>query len=82
MPMTSPVDFISGPSTISTPEKRENGKTDSLTEKCGRESKAGRLKSFNFLPAITWAATLAKGEPVALLTNGAVRDARGLTSRT
>jgi hypothetical protein len=28
------------------------------------------------------AATLARATPVALLTNGVVRDARGLTSRT
>jgi hypothetical protein len=28
MPMISPVDFISGPSTVSTPGKRANGNTD------------------------------------------------------
>ena len=32
MPITSPVDFISGPSTISTPANLMNGKTASLTE--------------------------------------------------
>ena len=31
MPITSPVDFISGPSTVSTPGKRANGNTASLT---------------------------------------------------
>ena len=31
MPITSPVDRISGPSTVSTPGKRANGNTDSLT---------------------------------------------------
>ena len=31
-------------------------------------------------PAITRAATFASGTPVALLTNGTVRDARGFTS--
>jgi hypothetical protein len=30
-PMTSPVERISGPSTVSTPAKRANGKTASLT---------------------------------------------------
>ena len=32
MPITSPVDFISGPKSISTPENLEKGSTDSLTE--------------------------------------------------
>jgi hypothetical protein len=32
IPMTSPVDFISGPSRVSTPGKRANGKTASFTE--------------------------------------------------
>src|SRR3984893_1722154 len=36
----------------------------------------------NFLPAIKRAATFAIGTPVALLTNGTVRDARGFTSKT
>ena len=31
IPMTSPVDFISGPRTASTPGNLTNGKTDSLT---------------------------------------------------
>ena len=31
MPITSPVDFISGPSTVSTPGKRANGNTASFT---------------------------------------------------
>ncbi len=33
-------------------------------------------------PTITFAAILASGIPIALLTNGTVRDALGLTSRT
>jgi hypothetical protein len=32
MPITSPVDFISGPSKVSTPGKRSKGSTASLTE--------------------------------------------------
>ncbi len=34
IPITSPVDFISGPSTVSTPGKRANGNTASLTARC------------------------------------------------
>ena len=34
MPMTSPVDFISGPSMVSTPGNLLNGNTASLTEIC------------------------------------------------
>ena len=34
MPITSPVDFISGPSTVSTPGKRANGNTASFTALC------------------------------------------------
>ena len=38
--------------------------------------------SASFLPAMTLAASLARGTPMALLTKGTVREARGLTSRT
>ena len=34
MPITSPVDFISGPSTMSMPANLAKGKTASLTENC------------------------------------------------
>ena len=37
--------------------------------------------AFRVFPVITCAASFAKGTPIALLTNGTVRDARGLTSR-
>jgi hypothetical protein len=37
-------------------------------------------KSLSFSPAITRAAILAIGAPIALATNGTVRLARGLTS--
>ena len=36
IPMTSPVDFISGPSTVSTPANRPNGSTAAFTLVCGR----------------------------------------------
>ena len=38
--------------------------------------------SESFLPAMTLDASFASGTPIALLTNGTVREARGLTSRT
>ena len=89
--MTSPVDFISGPRRISTPGKRANGNTASLTatwplsvaafdEDAGVKD-GGRPKDFSVSPAITRAAILATGTPVALATKGTVRLARGLTSR-
>ena len=79
MPITSPVDFISGPRTGSVPGKRAKGNTASLTAICFH---AGRLRSklARLSPAITRAAILASGMPVALAVNGTVRLARGLTS--
>ena len=83
--MTSPVDFISGPRIRSTPGKRANGNTASLTATC-RERRRGTGRCGNscasFSPAMTRAAILAIGTPVALATNGTVREARGLTSST
>jgi hypothetical protein len=38
--------------------------------------------SASVLPAITSAASLASGRPIAFDTNGTVRDARGFTSIT
>ena len=81
-PMASPVDFISGPRTVSTPGNLMNGSTASLTALCGVATSSVKPSSFRVLPAMTRAASLASGTPVALLTNGMVREARGLTSRT
>ena len=39
-------------------------------------------RSESFLPTMILAANLARGTPIALLTNGIVLEARGLTSRT
>ena len=80
-PITSPVERISGPSTVSTPGKRAKGNTDSLTPTC---LNAGffNLKSASFSPAMMRAAILATGMPITLATNGTVREARGLTSST
>ena len=86
MPITSPVLRISGPSTVSTSGKRLNGSTASFTATCppaagGRSSPSSR-SSASVAPTITRDATLARGTPVALLTNGTVRLARGLASIT
>ena len=67
---------------MSTPGKRLNGKTDSLTEKCCTATSVVTPSSRSFAPAMTLAAIFASGTPMALLTKGTVREARGLTSRT
>src|SRR4030095_3793745 len=81
-PITSPVDFISGPSEISKPSYRRNGNTASFTEKCFGTISFMKPSSRNDFPVITLAASFASGTPIALLTNGTVRDARGFTSST
>jgi hypothetical protein len=90
-PMTSPVERISGPSSVSTPGKRSNGRTASLTltwSSAGTWPTAFRGRSPSVLswarvcPTITRAATMARGTPVALATKGTVRLARGFASRT
>ena len=80
-PITSPVERISGPSRTSTPGKRAKGKTASFTAMCGRVLGL-RPNEARGSPAITRAAILAIGSPITLATNGTVREARGLTSRT
>ena len=82
-PITSPVERISGPRIGSTPGNLLNGNTASLTEKYGGTTSP---RTFFWLasdwPTMQRAAILASGSPVALETNGTVREARGLTSRT
>ena len=79
--MTSPVDFISGPSTESAPAKRAKGSTASLTLTC--PAGAGGISwSARRSPSISRQAILASGAPVALETKGTVREARGLASIT
>ena len=80
-PITSPVLFISGPSTGST-QKRSKGKTGALTAYPRGAGSSGTFSSFKDFPAMTHAPTLAQGTPVALLTKGTVREARGFTSNT
>ena len=51
-PMTSPVDFISGPRVVSTPGKRGKGRTASLTATCCRSRRQGtRPARDRLLPA-------------------------------
>jgi hypothetical protein len=96
MPMTSPVERISGPSTESTTSpsgvrNRLNGSTASFTatgESIGtREpSISGSLpsafSSAMVRPTMISDAALARVMPSALATNGTVREARGLASST
>ena len=81
MPMTSPVDFISGPSCVSVPGKRLNGSTASLTLTYSG-TRRSRPMSLSDSPRMTRVAICAIGTPVALLTNGTVREPRGFTSST
>ena len=81
MPMTSPVDFISGPSTVSAPGKRPNGMTASFTLKWSRRrSSEGKSRLAMLSPAMMRAAAFARGTPVAFDANGTVRLARGFAS--
>ena len=81
IPITSPVDFISGPSTASAPAKRANGSTASLTETWPL-CIVGSSISLSGSPSISRQAIFATGAPIALETNGTVREARGFASIT
>jgi hypothetical protein len=82
MPMTSPVDFISGPSRMSLPWNFTKGRTDSFTKIRFTSRSAVSPSSFRVRPAAIFAATFAMGTPVALEMKGVVREARGFTSIT
>ena len=86
IPITSPVERISTPSTASEPSKRSNGSTASLTETCSPYPSpslpCGRPMSAILSPSMIRQASLASGRPTALDTNGTVREARGLASIT
>ncbi len=97
IPITSPVERISGPSTVSTPcpagsRNRPNGSTASFTAtgaSSGSEPPSPSACSIPSArrdamddPSMIRAAALASGTAVALETNGTVRDARGLASST
>ena len=84
MPMTSPVERISGPSSASEPSKRSKGSTASLTEtwSAAHRRRPGSSRSAIRSPSMIRQASLASGTPIALETNGTVREARGLASIT
>ena len=81
-PITSPVDRISGPRSTSESVILSNGRTASFTATSVTGSSSGSPSASSRRPASTRAATRASGTPVALLTNGTVRLARGFTSST
>ena len=82
IPITSPVERISGPRIRSTPWSLLKGKTASFTATYGGTGSSARPSSARLFPTTIPAARLARGTPVALETNGTVREARGFTSRT
>ena len=83
IPITSPVERISGPSNESAPKKRLKGRTASLTATYSPlTGSAGRRSSLSGVPSAIRHASLASGRPIALDTNGTVRDARGFASMT
>ncbi|CAB4598212.1 unannotated protein [freshwater metagenome] len=86
IPITSPVERISGPSAVSTSAKRLNGNTASLTDTCEPETgffnKPSLRSCSSVEPSMTRLATLARGTPVAFATKGTVRLARGFASIT
>ena len=80
IPITSPVERISGPSSVSTPANLAKGKTASLTAMClGVTSRIAHL--LERLADGDARRHLGQRTPVTLETNGTVREARGFTSR-
>ena len=80
--ITSPVERISGPSTGSLPGKRAKGSTAAFTLHCFGGPSSRRPRSAMRAPSASRHADATSSTPVALLTNGTVRDARGFASRT
>ena len=70
MPITSPVDRISGPSSVSAPGNLLNGSTTSLTATCAGIGSSVNPSSGSVLPLMTREAYLAIGWPTALATKG------------
>jgi hypothetical protein len=67
-PITSPVDFISGPRMVSTPGNLTKGNTASFTLKYGGVTSLVMPCWSSVWPTMQRAATLASWMPVALLT--------------
>ena len=91
IPITSPVDFISGPSTVSTPGNRPNGRTAAFTRRVrevpvvvriGGQHAVGARARRAYRPVSTSVAIRASDTPITFETNGTVREARGFASST
>ena len=83
IPMTSPVERISGPRIASDPSRRSKGSTASLTLTWSALiGFSGSPRSAIRSPSMIRHASLASGTPIALETKGTVREARGLASMT
>mmetsp|Transcript_4743 Transcript_4743/g.14604 ORF Transcript_4743/g.14604 Transcript_4743/m.14604 type:complete len:324 (-) Transcript_4743:599-1570(-) len=81
MPITSPVERISGPSKVSAPANLSKGSTASLTATWGGIISSVKPISSSVLPDMTSEAYVASGLPMAFETKGTVRLARGFASR-
>src|SRR5699024_225327 len=83
-PIASPVDFISGPSVVSTLRSfsKENTGTFTDTNDCSSNIPAAYPKEDNVSPSIHFVAIFAIGTDVILLKKGIVRLALGFTSST
>ena len=81
MPITSPVDFISGPKIGSTLGNLSNGSTASLTKNIFSGSLFENPSSFKLFPTIVFAATFTRELPIHFEIKGTVLDALGFTSR-
>ena len=82
MPITSPVERISGPRMRVDAGELHEREDRLLDRHVGRASTSRTSISRSVLPTAMRAAIFASGTPVTLETNGTVREARGLTSRT
>ncbi len=80
IPITSPVECISGLKKISAPINLENGNTASFTVVYGGIISSVKPICDNVSPSIHLTAYLTKGSPIDLLTKGAVLDALGFAS--
>ena len=79
IPITSPVERISGPNKMSVPGNLLKGNTTSFIAK---KFILGSRSVFFAIPAIINDAIPGIGLPITLETNGSVLDALGFTSRT
>ena len=80
MPITSPVERISGPKIVSVPGNLLKGNTASLTAIWLGVGSLVKLSDSKVLPDMIKEASFAKGTPVVFETKGTVREARGLAS--